>query len=91
MFCFAELLERGWTGGIKDVGERQMLEIRQPDLKHLEKKLIDRMRWNRITSAQVMDVLNLDYYTSYHIIKNLERQGILKKQIFRQASEWKFN
>lgn len=91
MFCFAELLERGWTGGIKDVGERQMLEIRQPELNDLEKKLFERMKWNRITTEKVMEVLELDYFTSYHIIKNLERQGLLKIQTFKQESEWKFN
>ncbi|TRO46293.1 hypothetical protein E2P65_05975, partial [Candidatus Bathyarchaeota archaeon] len=71
MFCFAELLERGWTGGIKDVGDRQMLEIRQPDLGRLYSKLKEASMDAKVSTDMVMEKLELDYFTSLHIIKEM--------------------
>jgi len=88
MFCFAELLERGWTGGIKEVGERQMLEIRQPDLGRLDSKLKDAFRGADVTTKKVMERLGLDYFTSLHIIKEMERSGELEFAEFEVGPLW---
>ena len=88
MFCFAELLERGWTGGIKDVGERQMLEIRQPDLERLDSKLKDTFLGADVTTKKVMERLGLDYFTSLHIIKEMERSGKLEFSEFEVGPLW---
>ena len=88
MFCFAELLERGWTGGIKDVGERQMLEIRQPDLGRLDSKLKDMFLGADVTTKKVMERLDLDYFTSLHIIKKMERSGELEFSEFEVGPLW---
>jgi len=88
MFCFAELLERGWTGGIKEVGERQMLEIRQPDLGRLDSKLKDAFRGADVTTKKVMERLGLDYFTSLHIIKEMERSGELEFAEFKVGPLW---
>lgn len=90
MFCFAELLERGWTGGIKDVGERQMLEIRQPDLERLDSKLKDMFLGADVTTKKVMERLDLDYFTSLHIIKKMERSGELEFSEFEVGPLWKW-
>jgi len=88
MFCFAELLERGWTGGIKEVGERQMLEIKQPDLGRLDSKLRDTFFDAEVTTKKVMDRLDLDYFTSLHVIKEMERKGELEFAEFKTRSLW---
>jgi hypothetical protein len=91
MFCFAELLERGWTGGgIKEVSERQMLEIRQPDLGRLDSKLKDAFRGADVTTKKVMERLGLDYFTSLHIIKEMERSGELKFSEFEVGPLWRW-
>lgn len=88
MFCFAELLERGWTGGIKEVGERQMLEIKQPDLGRLDSKLRDTFFDAEVTTKKVMERLDLDYFTSLHVIKEMERRGELEFAEFKARSLW---
>lgn len=90
MFCFAELLERGWSGGIKDVGERQMLEIRQPDLGRLDSKLKDTFLGAEVTTSKVMERLGLDYFTSLHIIKEMERSGELGFSEFEVGPLWRW-
>ncbi|MBL7168420.1 hypothetical protein ISS40_07070 [Candidatus Bathyarchaeota archaeon] len=90
MFCFAELLERGWTGGIKDVGERQMLEIRQPDLGRLDSKLKDAFLGTEVTTKKVMERLDLDYFTSLHVIKETERSGELEFAEFEAGPLWRW-
>ena len=90
MFCFAELLERGWSGGIKDVGERQMLEIRQPDLERLDSKLKDTFLGADVTTKKVMERLGLDYFTSLHIIKEMERSGELEFAEFEAGPLWRW-
>ena len=90
MFCFAELLERGWTGGIMDVGGRQMLEIRQPDLERLDSKLKDAFLGEDVTTKKVVEKLGLDYYTSLHIIKDLERRGGLELAEFEVGPIWRW-
>jgi len=90
MFCFAELLERGWTGGIKDVGERQMLEIRQPDLGRLDSKLKDVFLGAEVSTNNVMERLRLDYFTSLHIIKEMERRGELEQEEFKVGPLWRW-
>ncbi len=77
MFCFAELLERGWIGGLKDVGGRQMLEIKQPELGHLEAELREAMEGAEVTTDFIVNEMNWDYFTALHIVKKLERQGDL--------------
>lgn len=90
MFCFAELLERGWTGGIKEVGERQMLEIRQPNLGRLDSKLKDTFLGADVTTKKVMERLGLDYFTSLHIIKEMERSGKLELSEFEVGPLWRW-
>jgi hypothetical protein len=90
MFCFAELLERGWTGGIMDVGGRQMLEIRQPDLGRLDSQLKDAFLGADVTTKTIMERLNLDYFTSLHIIKDLERRGGLELAEFEVGPIWRW-
>ena len=90
MFCFAELLERGWTGGIVDIGERQMLEIRQPDLGRLDSKLKDTFLGADVTTKKVMERLGLDYFTSLHIIKEMERSGELEFAEFEVEPLWRW-
>lgn len=73
MFCFAELLERGWIGGVKDRGGRQMLEIVQSDTGHLVSALKDKMGVDEVTTSDVMEKLSWDYFAAIHVIKELER------------------
>ncbi|UCD45620.1 MAG: hypothetical protein JSV27_03800 [Candidatus Bathyarchaeota archaeon] len=73
LFCFAELLERGWIGGVKDRDGRQVLKIVQPDTGHLVSALREKMGVNEVTISDVMEKLRWDYFTAIHVIKELER------------------
>ena len=90
MFCFAELLERGWTGGIKEVGERQMLEIRQPDLGRFTTGFRDELLGEDVTTDVVMERMGLDYYTSLHFIKEMERRGELQLSELEVGPIWRW-
>ena len=86
----AELLERGWTGGIKDIGERQMLEIRQPDLGCLDSMLKATFPGADVTTKKVREGLGLAYFTSLHIIKEMERSGELELVEFEVGPLWRW-
>jgi hypothetical protein len=65
-----------------------MLEIRQPDLGRLDSKLKDTFLGADVTTKKVMERLGLDYFTSLHIIKEMERSGELEFSEFEVGPLW---
>ena len=90
MFCFAELLERGWVGRIQDVGGRQVLEITRPQLDELYADFERALRGEAITTDSVMRDLDLDFFTAFHLIKDLERSGVLMPDEFNSEPAWRW-
>ncbi len=75
--CLAELLERGWIGGVEKRRGREVIRLRQPQLEHIQGNLRGKMGSSDVTVEGAMEEMDLEYFTAYHIVKRLERDGEL--------------
>jgi len=88
-FCLAELLERGWIGGVKERRGREIIQLRQPQVEHIQEGLREKLGGSEVTVEGAMGEMGLDYFTAYHVIRRLEREGeLLPEEGITGIREW---
>lgn len=78
MVCLADLKNRGWVEGMEEKRGREVLVLRQPDIENLVSDLKKRLGEEEVTTRRAVEAMGWDYFTSLHLVKQLELRGELE-------------